>query len=93
MLEPEDGISPQTAGTFLTIVALLGIGLYTLSVMLETKSPDPLYDPDSLTTHTSSRLMETPDLWTGKKPPVEDTPTPPIPARPIRPVTTSPFSP
>ena len=42
MIEPEDGISPQTAGTLLTIVALLGIGLYAMSVMLETKSPDPL---------------------------------------------------
>ena len=67
MIEPEDGISPQTAGTLLTIVALLGIGLYAMSVMLETKSPDPLYDPDNLESHTSSKLMETPDLWKGKK--------------------------
>ena len=93
MLEPEDGISTQTAGTLLTIVALLGVGLYTLSVMLETKSPDPLYDPDNLTTHTSSKLMETPDLWTGKKPPMDDAPPPAIPARPARTVTTSPFAP
>ena len=93
MIEPEDGISPQTAGTFLTIVALLGIGLYAMSVMLETKSPDPLYDPDNLESHTSSKLMETPDLWKGKKTAVDDVPPQVVPPRPVRPVTTSPFSP
>lgn len=93
MIEPEDGISPQTAGTFLTIVALLGIGLYALSVMLETKSPDPLYDPDNLGSHTSSKLMETPDLWKGKKTAVEEVVPQAVPVRPVRPATTSPFSP
>ena len=89
MLEQEDGISPATAGTLLTIVALLGIGLYALSVMLETKSPDPLYDPDNMGSHTSSKLMETQDLWKGKKPLEEDVKPQFIP--PPKPVTTKPF--
>lgn len=90
MLEQEDGISPATAGTLLTIVALLGIGLYALSVMLETKSPDPLYDPDNMESHTSSKLMETQDLWKGKKPPVEEVRPQVVPVPP-KPATTRPF--
>ncbi len=90
MLEQEDSISPATAGTLLTIVALLGIGLYALSVMLETKSPDPLYDPDNMESHTSSKLMETQDLWKGKKTPVDDVQPQFIPPSP-KPLTTKPF--
>ena len=93
MLEPEDGISPAKAGLLLTIVAILGIGLYALSVLLETRSPDPLVDPDNLNSHTNSRLMETPDLWTGNKRPMEEMPFTPAPARPVKSATTGPVAP
>ena len=66
---PSEGINPSTAGTLLGLIAVLGIGLYALSVMMDYKSPDPLYDRDNLESHTSSKLMETPDLWKKKEPP------------------------
>ena len=71
--DPVEGISPTTAGALVALIAVLGIGLYALSVMIDYKSPDPLYDRDILENHTSSKVMETPDLWKKKElPPLED---------------------
>jgi hypothetical protein len=76
--EPDDSIAPRTAGILLTIVAVLGIGLYTLSILIDYKHTDPLVDPNNLDSHTPAKLMETPDLWKKNEP----APAPSFPTRP-----------
>jgi hypothetical protein len=73
-MDGDADISPRTAATLLTAVVLLGIGLYALSVFVDYKSADPLYDAENMSTHTPSSLMETQDLWKKKEPAVSEGP-------------------
>jgi hypothetical protein len=88
--EPDDGISPQTAGILLTLVAALGIGLYAVSVLIDYKHTDPLIDPNNLDSHTPAKLMETPDLWKQPEPAPRQAPS--FQAHPAQTPTSAPAS-
>ncbi len=67
-----DGMDPRTAGTIMFIVAVLGMGLMIGGLMLDKKSPDPMYDAFDSSHHTSSKLLMTPDMWKDRRRQMEE---------------------
>jgi hypothetical protein len=67
MDDGDDGISRQAAGLMLAGVVVLAIAFVGVSVMVDRKSPDPLYDPDNIASHTPPSMMEPREVWRGKR--------------------------
>jgi outer membrane biosynthesis protein TonB len=95
---PESDSSPAKMMAIMIVVALLAAGFFAMAVMIDRKSPDPMYDATDSTHHTQSQLEMTPDLWMSKHP-VDDLNAPPLesataqPAKPKPPITKPPTPP
>jgi hypothetical protein len=94
---PESDGSPAKMMAIMIVVALLAAGFFAVAVMIDRKSPDPMYDAQDSTHHTQSQLEMTPDLWKSKHP-VDDLQAPPPettvePAKPKSPFNKSPTPP
>jgi hypothetical protein len=86
---PESDGSPAKMMAIMIVVALLAAGFFTIAVMIDRKSPDPMYDAQDSAHHTQSQLEMTPDLWKSKHP-VDDlnAPPPETTAQPAKPNST-----
>jgi hypothetical protein len=81
---PDSDSSPAKMMAIMIVVALLAAGFFAIAVMIDRKSPDPLYDAKDPTHHTQSQLEMTPDLWKSKHP-VDDLNAPPVESTPAQP--------
>jgi hypothetical protein len=61
-----EGLSPQTAGALMGVLALLGLGFFGLIHLLNQKSGDAMYDFERPEQRTSAGVQQTPDLWKRK---------------------------
>jgi hypothetical protein len=92
---PESDGSSAKMMAIMIVVALLAAGFFAIAVMIDRKSPDPLYDATDSTHHTQSQLEMTPDLWKSRHP-VDDLNAPPVdsataqPTKPKPPLTKPP---
>jgi hypothetical protein len=60
------GLSPQTAGVLMGVLALLGLGFFGLIHLLNQKSGDAMYDFERPEQRTSAGVQMTPGLWKRK---------------------------